>query len=82
MTHPALPRYPYIAYSDEVTIHPLIEGPAGDGFFVDLSPNSPDRHDIDVRDQIVFQRLLDHSMQGSSRGVSACQENREMPLGT
>ena len=75
-------HYPWIAYSDDIEIHPLFDGLKGDPFFVDLSPNSPYFDQIDVRDQPAFQRLLDKAMQGHSWGVSAYLENREMLLGT
>jgi len=76
-------HYPYIAYSDHVNIHPLFKGLKGDPFFVDMSPDSPYFHDIDVRDQQDFQRKLDAAMAGRHMwGVSAYMENRELLLGS
>ncbi len=74
-------RYPYIAYSSRVEIHPLFSGLQGDPLIVDMSCKSPLFDGIDVRDQKRFQMRLDRLMHKKfSWGVSSYLENREKIL--
>lgn len=74
-------RYPYIAYSSRIDIHPLFPGLQGDPFIVDMSDESLLFDDMDVRDQKEFQRRLDRLMQGKfSWGLASYLENRKKVL--
>ncbi|MBW2654025.1 MAG: peptidoglycan DD-metalloendopeptidase family protein [Deltaproteobacteria bacterium] len=74
-------RYPYIAYSAKIKIHPVFKNLAGDPLIVDMSVDSPLFDAIDVRNQKGFQKLLDDMMKDQyTWGVSSYLENREIVL--
>ena len=74
-------RYPYIAYSEKIEIHPVFKNLAGDPLIVDMSVDSPLFDIINVRDQKGFQKLLDDMMKDQyGWGVSSYLENREIVL--
>ncbi|MBF0200122.1 MAG: peptidoglycan DD-metalloendopeptidase family protein [Desulfamplus sp.] len=73
-------RYPYIAYSQRVEIHPIFKGLSGDPLIVDLSADSPLYNEVDLFDQRAFQSWLDKSMEegrGFSWGVASYLEDRK-----
>jgi len=74
-------KYPYIAYSEKIKIHPVFNNLSGDPLVVDMSINSPLFDTIDVRDQKGFQKHLDDDMKDRyTWGVSSYLENRETVL--
>lgn len=74
-------RYPYIAYSDKVTIEPVFRNLTGDPLVVDMSDSSRIYDGIDVRDQRAFQAILEDMMtDGYTWGVSSYLENRSKAL--
>ncbi|WP_299981029.1 hypothetical protein [Desulfobacula sp.] len=74
-------KYPYIAYSEKIKIHPIFKNLTGDPLVVDMSIYSTLFDTIDVRDQKGFQKHLDDDMKNRySWGVSSYLENREIVL--
>lgn len=74
-------RYPYIAYSPHIVIHPVFRGLEGEPLVVDMSNTSSIFDNMDVRDQKELQRRIDQMMAGKfSWGVSSYLENRELVL--
>lgn len=74
-------RYPYIAYSKNIDIHPIFKNLTGDPLIVDMSVDSTLFDTLDVRDQKGFQNLLDDMMKDRyTWGVSSYLENRETVL--
>ncbi len=74
-------KYPYIAYSEKIDIHPIFKNLTGDPLEVDMSVNSTLFDTINVRDQKGFQKLLDDMMKSKHTwGVSSYLENREIVL--
>jgi murein DD-endopeptidase MepM/ murein hydrolase activator NlpD len=74
-------KYPYFAYSDNITIQPLFKNLSGDPFIVDMSVTSHIFNKVDVLDQKNFQQYLDSQMQDKfTWGLSSYLENREIVL--
>jgi len=74
-------KYPYIAYSEKIKIHPIFNNLTGDPMEVDMSVDSTLFDTIDVRDQKGFQKYLDDDMKDRyTWGVSSYLENREIVL--
>ena len=74
--------YPFLLYSKKVKHLPVFPGLIGDPFIVDLSINSPLLRGINVRNQVVFQRVLDEKMGSVYHwGLSPYLERRDTLLG-
>jgi murein DD-endopeptidase MepM/ murein hydrolase activator NlpD len=74
-------KYPYFAYSDNITIQPIFKNLSGDPFIVDMSVTSHIFNKVDVLDQKNFQQYLDSQMQDKfTWGLSSYLENREIVL--
>lgn len=74
-------RFPYIAYSDKVTIKPLFKNLTGEPLILDMSVNSTLFDTDDVRNQEKLQKFLDGVMKDKYRwGVSSYLENRQVLL--
>ncbi len=74
-------KYPYIAYSERVDIHPVFKDLTGDPLVLDLSMNSSIFNKVDIHDQKAFQQFLDALMKGQySWGLASYLENREIVL--
>lgn len=73
--------YPYVAYSDKVSINPVFKNLTGDPLVVNLSPGSPVFDLVDIHDQQAFQKLLDQWMKDRHTfGLASYLENRETIL--
>jgi hypothetical protein len=74
-------KYPYIFYGNTIKCMPVFKDLKGMPFVADMSSTSELLHGIEVRDQVRFQKILEHAMQGSYHwGVSSYLENREILL--
>lgn len=74
-------KYPYMAYSDRVTIQPLFTDLTGDPYVVDLSVGSPVFDEVDIHDQQAFQAWLHARMDGRHTwGVASYLEDRQTIL--
>jgi len=74
-------KYPYIAYSEKIKIHPVFHNLTGEPLEVDMSVDSTLFDTIDVRDQKGFQKHLDDDMKDRyTWGVSSYLENRKIVL--
>ena len=74
-------KYPFIALSTKVEIHPLCKNLEGEPLILDLSQTSDLFEKVDVHDQKAFQKWLDKKMAGRfSWGVAAYLENRQKVL--
>lgn len=74
-------KYPYIAYSERVDIHPIFKHLTGDPLVLDLSMDSSIFDAVDIHDQKAFQNYLDDVMKDRySWGVASYLENRETVL--
>jgi murein DD-endopeptidase MepM/ murein hydrolase activator NlpD len=74
--------YPFLLYSRKVKHRPVFQDLKGDPFIADLSNNSPLLKEIDVRDQIELQRLIEKAMRSEYYwGFSPYLERRDTLLG-
>ncbi len=74
-------KYPYMAFSDNVDIHPVFKGLTGDPLVVDLSLGSPVFEQVDILDQKAFQVWLDEKMKdGFTWGLASYLEDRRTVL--
>ena len=74
--------YPYLLYNEKIDHRPVFTGLQGDPYVADLSPNSQLLKGVDVRDQKMFQRVLDEKMGSTYRwGFSPYLERRDTLLG-
>ncbi len=74
-------KYPYMAFSDKVDIHPVFKGLTGDPLVVDLSLGSPVFEQVDILDQQAFQVWLDQKMKaGYTWGLASYLEDRRTVL--
>jgi murein DD-endopeptidase MepM/ murein hydrolase activator NlpD len=74
-------HYPFLLYSKKIKHNSVFPDLKGDPFIADFSDNSPLFQEIDIRDQIKFQRLLEEKM-GSSYlwGIAPYLEKRQTLL--
>ncbi|SLM28472.1 Peptidase M23 [Desulfamplus magnetovallimortis] len=82
-------RYPYIAYSDKVTVHPLFKWLTGEPFVISMAAGSDLYDQVDLLNQRAFQEWLDKKIDRNSPhrrdqvpplhkwGVASYLENRE-----
>lgn len=74
-------KYPYMAFSDNVDIHPVFKGLTGDPLVVDLSLGSPVFEQVDILDQKAFQVWLDQKMKAKHTwGLASYLEDRRTVL--
>ena len=74
--------YPFFLFSDKIDHLPVFTGLQGDPYVADLSPTSQLLKGVDVRDQKMFQRVLDEKMGPTYRwGFSPYLERRDTLLG-
>ena len=74
--------YPFLLYNEKIDHRPVFTGLQGDPYVADLSPNSQLLKGVDVRDQKMFQRVLDEKMGSTYRwGFSPYLERRDTLLG-
>jgi hypothetical protein len=74
-------KYPYLAYSDKVALHPVFKGLSKDPMIVDLSQGSQVFNEVDILDQKAFQAWLDRKMGDEfSWGLASYLEDRRTVL--
>ena len=74
--------YPFLLFNEKIDHRPVFTGLQGDPYVADLSPNSQLLKGVDVRDQKMFQQVLDEKMGSIYRwGFSPYLERRDTLLG-
>jgi murein DD-endopeptidase MepM/ murein hydrolase activator NlpD len=72
--------YPFLLYSDRVTLCPVFTDLRGEPFLADFSPSSPLLEGLDVRDQRAIQESLERRMGTLTWGFAAYLEPRDSLL--